>query len=89
MNPRPCFLELQYRSRSLLPYLPCCFYNFRLQIPLSTIHIPLVSPSFRRTSAPRQFAIVLGVLGTHETSYYLVAVLFERDHLHPMPPTDL
>ena len=29
--------------------LPCCFYNFRLQIPLSTIHIALVSPSLRRT----------------------------------------
>ena len=41
--------------------LPCCFYNFRLQIPLSTIHIALVSPSLRRTSAPIQFAIVLGV----------------------------
>ena len=32
--------------------LPCCFYIFRLQKPISTIHIALVSPSLRRTSAP-------------------------------------
>ena len=47
----------------------------------------LVSPSLRRTSAPIDIAIVLGVLGTQESSY-LVAGLFERDHLHPTPPTD-
>ena len=38
--------------------LPCCFYNFRLQIHISTIHIPLVSPSLRRTSAPIQFTTI-------------------------------
>ena len=47
-----------------------------------------VSPSLRRTSAPIQFTIVLGVLATQETLSYLVAGLFERDHLHPLPPTD-
>ena len=52
------------------------------------MHIALVSPSLRRTSAPVQFTIVLGVLGTQETLCYLVAELFERDHLHPTPPTD-
>ena len=52
------------------------------------MHIALVSPSLCRTSAPIQFTIVLGVLGTQETSCYLVAGLFERDHLHPTPPTD-
>ena len=57
-------------------------------MPISTIHIALVSPSLRRTSAPIQFAIVLGVLGTQETLCYLVAGLLERDHLHPTPPTD-
>ena len=64
------------------------FYHLRLQKPLSTIHIALVSPSLRRTSAPIQNTIVLGVLGTQETLCYLVAGLFERDHLHPTPPTD-
>ena len=48
----------------------------------------LVSPSLRRTSAPIQFTIVLGVLGTQETLFYLVAGFLERDHLHPTPPTD-
>ena len=40
------------------------------------------------TSAPIQFTLVLGVLGTQETFYYLVVGLFERDHLHPTPLTD-
>ena len=48
----------------------------------------LVSPSLRRTSAPIEYTIVLGVLGTQETLCYLVAGLLERDHLHPTPPTD-
>ena len=85
MNPRPCFNALQYRLRSLLSFVALLFL---LQIPLSTIHIALVSPSLRRTSAPIQFTIVLGVLGTQETLCYLVAGLLERDHLHPTPPTD-
>ena len=57
-------------------------------MPISTIHIALVSPSLRRTSAPIQLTIVLGVLGTQETLCYLVAGLLERDHLHPTPTTD-
>ena len=88
MNPRPCFEALHYRFCSLLLLAPCCFYIFRLQKPISTIHIALVSPSLRRTSAPIQFTIVLGVLRTQETLCYLVVGLFERDHLHPTPPTD-
>ena len=88
MNPRPCFNPLQYRLRSLLSLVTLLFYIFRLQKPISTIHIALVSPSLRRTSAPIQFAIVLGVLGTQETLYYLVTGLLERDHLHPTPPID-
>ena len=58
--------------------LPCCFYYFRLQKLLSTIHIPLVSPSLCRTSAPIQFAIVLGVLGTQETLLFGCRVAWER-----------
>ena len=88
MNHMPCFLSLQYRLRSLLSLVTLLFLYFRLQKPISTIHIALVSPSLRRTSAPIQFTIVLGVLGTQETLCYLVAGLLERDHLHPTPPTD-
>ena len=86
MNLRPCFLALQYRLRSLLPLATLLFLYFRLQKPLSTIHIALVSPSLRRTSAPIQFTIVFGVLGTQKTLCYLVAGLLERDRLHPTPP---
>ena len=85
MNPRPCFLPLQYRLRLLATLL---FLYFSLQKPISTIHIALVSPSLRQTSAPIQFAIVLGVSGTQETLCYSVAGLFKRDHLHPMPHID-
>ena len=58
--------------------LPCCFYYFRLQIPLSTIHIALVSPSLCRTSAPIQFTIVLGVLGTRYSLLFGCRVVWER-----------
>ena len=88
MNPRPCFLSLQYRLRSLLSLVTLLFYNFRLEKPISTIYFAPVSSSLRRTSAPIQFSIVLGVLGTQETLCYLVAGLLERDYLHTTPPTD-
>ena len=60
--------------------------NFNTSI--STIQISLVPPSLQGTSAPKQFAIVLGVLGTQETLCYLDAGLVERDQLHPPPPTE-
>ena len=57
MNPRPCFQALQYHFCSLLLLATLLFYIFRLQKPLSTIHIALVSPSLHRTSAPIQFTM--------------------------------
>ena len=78
MNPRPCFLALQYRLRSLLSLVTLLFYIFRLQKPISTIHIALVSPFVHRTSEPIQFTIVLGVLGTQDTFCYFIAGLFEE-----------
>src|SRR3954469_19679313 len=88
MNPRPCFLALQYRLRSLLSLVTLIFLYFQITKTYTTIQIALVSPSLRRTSAPIQFTIVLGVLGTQETLCYLVAGLLERDHVHPTPPTN-
>ena len=88
MNPRPYFHTLQYRLHSLLSLATLLFLLFQITKLLSTIHIALVSLSLRRTSAPIQFTIVLGVLGTQETLCYLVTGLFETDHLHPMPPMD-
>ena len=88
MNPRPHFQALQYRLCSLLLLVTLLFLFLLLQKSISTIITTLVSPSLRRTSAPIQFTIVFGVLGTQETFYYFVAGLFERDHLQPMPPMD-
>ena len=88
MDPRPHFQALQYHLCSLLLLATLLFLLFLLQKSISTIITTLVSISLRRTSAPIQFTIVFGVLGTQETFYYLVAGLFERDHLHLMPPMD-
>ena len=89
MNPRPCFLALQYRLRSLLSLVTLLFYIFRLQKPISTIHIAVVSPSLRRTSAPIQFAIVLGVLGTQEIScFWLQGCLRETIFILHLPQID-
>ena len=87
-NPRPHFQASQYHLCSILSIAPLLFLLFLLQKPISTIYITLVSPSLHQTSAPIQINIVFGVLGTQETFYYLVAGLFERDHVHPTPPTD-
>ena len=87
-DPRPHFQALQYRLCSVLSIATLLFLLFLLQKSISTIITTLVSPSLRRTSAPMQFTILLGVLGTQETLCDLVAGLFERDHLHPTPPTD-
>ena len=57
----------------------CCHFYYRLQKPPVTIHITCILPSLRRISAPIQLTIVLGVLGTQETSYILIAGLLERD----------
>src|SRR3954465_6355405 len=57
----------------------CCHYYFRLPSSLIFIHTTCISLSLRRTSAPIHLTSVLGVLGTQETSYILIAGLLERD----------
>ena len=57
----------------------CCHYYFRLPLPLISIHTTCISLSLRRTSAPIHLTSVLGVLGTQETSCFVVAGLHERD----------
>jgi hypothetical protein len=52
---------------------------FILHLLLIIIHISCISLSLRRTSAPIHLTNVLGVLGTQETSYIIIAGLFERD----------
>jgi hypothetical protein len=57
----------------------CCYFYFRLQLPLIIIHITSISLSLRQTSAPIHLTSVLGVLETQETSCILIAGLLERD----------
>ena len=67
-DPRPCFQALQYRFCARLLNATLLFLFIQIIKIYSTIHITLLSPSLRQTSAPIQFAIVLGVLGTQEIS---------------------
>ena len=87
-DPRPHFQALQYHFCARLLFATLLFLFIQIIKYISTIHITLLSPYLHRTSAPIQFSIVLGVLGTQEISSYLVAGSFERDHLHPTPLTD-
>jgi hypothetical protein len=57
----------------------CCHFYFRLQLPLTIIHINCISLSLRQTSATIHLTSVLGVLGTQETSCILIAGLLEMD----------
>src|SRR3954462_10650613 len=56
-----------------------CSFHLRLLLPLISIHTTCVLLSLRRTSAPIHLTSVLGVLGTQETSFILIAGLIERD----------
>src|SRR3954454_23821965 len=60
---------------------PCCHYYFRLPSSRISSHTTCISLSLRRTSAPIHLISVLGVLGTQETSSFLIAGLLERDIL--------
>ena len=57
----------------------CCHFYYRITNSPFMIHITCILPSLRRTSAPIQLTIVLGVLGTQDTSCILIAGLLERD----------
>ena len=86
MKPRPCFQALLHHFSHFCHLFAC--YNFYYRITKSpfTIHITCILPYLRRTSAPIQLAIVLGVLGTQETSCILIAGLLERGYVQPLPP---
>ena len=62
-DPRPCFQALQYHFCARLLFATFLFLFIQIIKYISTIHITLLSRSLRRTSAPIQFAIVLGVVG--------------------------
>ena len=78
-NPRPHFQALQYRFCAHLLFVTFLFLFIQIIKYISTINITLLSLSLRRTCAPIQFAIVLGVLGDTRDFLYLIAgVVSER-----------
>ena len=72
MTPRTCFQPLQHRLLSVL--LLVILLPFLLQIYNTLFYHPCypILLSLRRTSAPIQLIIILGVLGTQETSCILI-----------------
>src|SRR4051812_6859274 len=86
MEPRPCFHHCNTVCAHVYYLFPCCTFHYRFILPCFATPITHILPSLRRTSAPIQFSIVLGVLGTQETSCFSIAGLLERDHLQPLLP---
>ena len=85
-KPRPCFSPLLHYLCSLFHLLPCFVYLFKFISLHFATHITRILPSLRRTSAPIQLIVVLGVLGTQETFCILIAGLLKKDHLQHLFP---
>src|SRR3954447_7234061 len=86
MKPRPCFHHCNTVCAHVYHLFLCCTFYYRFILLRFTTPITLILPSLLRTSAPIQLLVVLGVLGTQETSCFLIAGLLEGDHLQPLLP---
>src|ERR1041385_1068997 len=86
MNPRPCFHYCYTVCAHFCHMFACCTFYYRFILPFFSTPISHILLSLRRISAPIQLLVVLGVLGTQETSCILIAGLIERDHLQPLLP---
>src|SRR3954467_13408845 len=86
MKPRPSLHLCNTVCAHVYHSLPCCTFYCRFILPCFATPITHILPSLRRTSAPIQVLVVLGVLGTQETFCFLIAGLLERDHLQPLLP---
>src|SRR3954464_2760741 len=86
MKPRPCFHHCNSVRSDVYYLFACRTFYYRFILPFFATPITHILPSLRRTSAPIQLLVVLGVVGTQETSYFLIAGLLERDHLQPLLP---
>src|SRR4051812_26487837 len=84
MKSRPCFHHCYTVCAHFFYVFACCTFYYRFILICLATPITYILPSLRRTSAPIQLLVVLGVLGTHETSCILIAELLERDHLQPL-----
>jgi hypothetical protein len=86
MIPRPCFQALN------TVYIQFCYMfarsdiYFRLHLLLIIITTTCISLSLRQTSAPIHLTSVLGVLGTQETFYIVIAGLLESDSFDLLLP---
>src|SRR3954465_2857693 len=85
-NPRPCFHHCNIVCAHVYYLLPCYNFYYRFILPCFATPITHILPFLRRTSAPIKLLVVLGALGTQETSRFLIAGLLERDHLQPLLP---
>src|ERR1041385_7747493 len=86
MKPKPCFQHCYTVCAHFCHLIACCTFYYRFILLCFTTPITHILPSVRRTSAPIQLLVVLGVLGTQATSCILIAGLLERDHLQPLLP---
>src|SRR3954468_6360573 len=86
MKPRPCFHHCNIICAHVYYLFARCTLYYRFILPCFATPITHILPSLRRTSAPMQLLVVLGVLGTQETSRFLIAGLLDRDHFKPLLP---
>src|ERR1041385_4424788 len=86
MKPRPCFHHCNTICAHVYYLFAFCNFYDRFILPCFAAPITHILPSLCLTNAPIQLLVVLGVLGTQETSCILIASLLERDHLQPLLP---
>ena len=86
MKPSPYFQALIYHFSHFCYSLPCFHFYYRIILLCFTTHITHILSSLHRTSAPIQLTIVLGALGTQETSCILIEGPFEGYTSQPTPP---
>jgi hypothetical protein len=86
MIPRPCFQALHTVFFQFYYMFACSDIFFRLHLLLIIITTTCISLSLHRNSAPIHLTSVLGVLGTQETFYLIIAGLFERDSFDLLLP---
>src|ERR1041385_2693006 len=86
MKAMPCFHHCNTICAHVYHLFACCTFCYRFILLCFATPITHTLPSLRRTSAPIQLLVVLGVLGTQETSCILIAGFLERYHLQPLLP---
>src|SRR4051812_16504834 len=86
MKPRSCFHHCYTVCAHFCHMFTFCIFYYRFILLCFATPITRILPYLRRTSAPIPLLVVLGVLGTQETSCIFIAGLLERDHLQALLP---